>query len=53
MIVVKDLESEKTANIVMTQKFKNDISRLTGEITLLESGKESDKSLFDIELVNR
>ena len=52
MIVLKDLKSEQSANIVMTQKFKNNITRLTGEITVLESDKESDKSLFDIELVD-
>ena len=45
MIVVKDLKSEKSANIVMTQKFKNNISRLTDEITLLESDKATDKSI--------
>ena len=45
MIVVKDLKSEKSANIVMTQKFKNNISRLTGEISLLESDKATDKSI--------
>ena len=43
MIVVKDLKSEQSANIVMTQKFKNNITRLTGEITVLESDKETDK----------
>ena len=47
MIIVKDLESEKSTNIVMIQKFENNISRLTGEITLLESDKETDKLMFD------
>ena len=48
MIIVKDLESEKSANIVMTQKFKNNITRLTGEIALLES----DKALINLYLIN-
>ena len=47
MIIVKDLESEKSTNIVMIQKFENNISRLTGEITHLESDKETDKFMFD------
>ena len=51
MIVVKDLKSEQNANNVMTQKFKNNIMQLTGEITLLESDKETDKTLFDIDAV--
>ena len=36
----------------MIQKFKNNITRLTGEITALESDKETDKPLFDIDIGN-
>ena len=52
MILVKDLESEKSSNNVIIQKFKNNITRLTGEITVLESDKETDKPLFDIDIGN-
>ena len=47
MIVVKDLKSERNAKNVMTQKFKNNLMQLTQ----LENDKETDKSLFDIDVV--